>query len=309
MAEIDKGRSDVVVVGVAAMDMVARVDKLPQPDDLVLAQQFEYSPGGAGANVAAALSRLGCETVFLGRVGDDENGRLLIQSFKDAGVMTDMIGVDQGLSTPTCFITVSDSGERTIIALGNATIISKAEELNLDVIHQAKALYLSDVDGELVCTAAREAHRGGATVFYGPGGWIVSKGVENLAPLLKDVDVLLVSRTEAEILAPGAAPEAATRALLQMGVPIVVQTVGAEGVLVGSEDNTVHIPASAVQNIVDTTGAGDAFAAGLIAGHLEGKSWASAARVGGNVASFKIGHLGARSGIPSRADLAALEDK
>ena len=308
MSAMIKSRADVVVVGVAAMDMVARVDRLPQPDDLVLAQQFEYSPGGAGANVAAALSRLGCKTIFLGRVGDDENGRLLIQSFKDAGVQTDKIGVDQGLSTPTCFIAVSDSGERTIIALGNATIISKAEELNLNAIRQAKALYLSDVDGELVCTAAREAHRGGATVFYGPGGWIVSKGIENLAPLLKDVDVLLVSRTEAEILVPESTPEAATRALLQMGIPVVVQTVGAEGVLVGSGGNIDHIPAVAVQTIVDTTGAGDAFAAGLIAGHIEGKSWASAARMGGVVASFKIGHLGARSGIPSRKDILALEE-
>ena len=299
-------RSEVVVVGVAAMDMVALVKKLPQPDELVLAHQFRLFHGGAGANVAAALPRLGCRVTLLARVGNDEYGRQLTQSLKDVNVNTAFMDVDETLPTPTCFITVDARGERTIVALGKAAILAKADDLNLDVIRQAKAIYLSDVKGDVVRVAAYEAHQHGATVFYGPGSVVVADGMVQVAPLLHRIDVLLLSKREAKMLMPETSPEKAARTLLQAGATIVVLTLGAKGALVATNDAVALVPAPAAPAVVDTTGAGDAFAAGLLTAHIKGKNWLSAAKIGCIVASIKIGHHGARSGIPSWADVTML---
>ncbi|MEA3341449.1 MAG: carbohydrate kinase family protein, partial [Chloroflexota bacterium] len=124
-----------------------------------------------------------------------------------------------------------------------------------------------------------------------------------LGPVLERTAVLLVSRTEALALTGRPSPDEAARALREMGPQVVVETLGAEGVLVASDAGLIRVPAFDVPDAQDTTGAGDGFAAGLIAGFLEGLGWVAAARMGCAVAALKIRHVGARSGLPSREEV------
>ena len=285
------------MLGGAAVDLVARVEELPQRDSLVLARSFERFPGGSAANVAVGLARLGRRVGFVGKLGDDEHGRLLLAAFEEEGVDTRGVLVEAGRPTATCFIAVDDRGERMIVALPGAAVIEKIEELDLDYVRGARAVYIGPSYTEVAAAAARES---GGTVFYAPGG--AHGPVESLSPILERTDVLLVSRPEALALTGQSAPDEAARVLREMEPQVVVETLGPEGALVASGAGLFRVPSFDVPDAQDTTGAGDAFAAGLIAGFLEGLNWAEAARMGCAVAALKIRHVGARSGLPTRED-------
>ena len=298
------GELDVVVLGGAAVDWVAQVEELPQRDSLVLARAFERFPGGSAANVAVGLARLGRRVGFVGKLGDDEHGRLLMEAFEQEGVDTRGVLVEAGRPTATCFIAVDDRGERIIVALPGAAVIESVEELDLDYLRGARAVYIGPSYPEVATTTAAVVREGGGAVFCAPGG--VHVPVEILGPVLERTDVLLVSRTEALALTGQTSPDEAARVLREMGSLVVVETLGPEGALVASGAGLTRVPAFEVTDAQDTTGAGDGFAAGLIAGFLEGLDWAAAARMGCAVAALKIRHVGARSGLPSREQVQSL---
>ncbi|MCK4449943.1 MAG: hypothetical protein KAX26_05065, partial [Anaerolineae bacterium] len=128
-------------------------------------------------------------------------------------------------------------------------------------------------------------------------------GLADIRPILSVVDVLLVSHAEATALTGQTPPAESARLLGQAGPSVVVETWGERGTLVLVNGRITQAPAFPVADVRDTTGAGDAFAAGLIAGFLEGLDWETAARMGCAVAALKIRHLGARSGLPSREEV------
>ena len=288
----------VVVLGGAAVDWVARVDSLPERDSLVLARDCAKFPGGSAANVAVGLARLCCSVGFVGKMGDDEHGRLLLAAFEQEEVDTHGVIVEPGRPSAACFIAVDEQGERMIVALPGAAVIERVEELDLDYVRGARAVYIGPSYSEVATAAATAIREGGGVVFYAPGG--VHVPVEILGSILEQTGVLLVSRTEALALAGQTSLDEAALALREMGPQVVVETLGAKGVLVASDAGLIHVPAFAVPDAQDTTGAGDGFAAGLIAGFLEGLDWEAAARMGSAVAALKIRHVGARSGLPSR---------
>ena len=286
------------------MDWVARVETLPRKDSIVLARSCDKFPGGSAANVAVGVARLGHRVGFVGKLGDDENGQLLLRAFEDEGVDTQSLIVERGRATATCFIAVDERGERMIVALPGVALIERAEELNLEYLRGARAVYIGPPHTEAVAAAvAAAAHENRATVFYAPGGVHWPGGLAPLGPVLERTDVLVVSRTESLALTGCASPDEAAQMLRETGPPVVVQTLGPEGALVASGAHLALVPAFEVPNVRDTTGAGDAFAAGLIAGFLEGLDWEAATRMGCAVAALKIRHVGARSGLPSREEV------
>ena len=131
----------------------------------------------------------------------------------------------------------------------------------------------------------------------------------HLHPVLDQVDVLLVSYTEARELTGLTEPVAAAKLLEQLGPSVVIITLGAEGASVLANGRELKIPPVTAPKVQDTTGAGDAFAAGLVVGFLEGMDWEIAARLGCATAALKIGHMGARSGLPSRTEVIQFMDE
>lgn len=295
---------DVVVLGGAAVDLVARVEMLPQKDSVALAHSFEKFPGGSAANVAVGIARLSHSVGFVGKLGGDEHGQLLLRAFEQEGVDTRALIVEAGRPTATCFIGVDSRGERVIFALPGASLIEKVTELDLAYLRGGQALYIGPAYAEVAGAAMTAVREVGGTVFYAPGGAWGPEGLAYVRPLLAWVDVFIVSRSEATALTGQSSPEEAIRVLGEMGIPVVVETLGEQGALVLAGDRLVKVPAFSIPDVRDTTGAGDAFAAGLIAGFLEGLDWESAARMGCAVAALKIQHTGARSGLPNRQQVA-----
>jgi len=291
---------NVVVVGTPAIDMMARVSALPHADGLAVAETYGAYPGGAGANVAVGVARLGGRVGFLGTVGDDEYGRQLLRAFEEERIDTRGVRVAQGKGSPSCFIAVGRGGERMIFALGGEALLEDADDLEVLLLRGIRALYVTDVPTHVAAAAMAAAQEEGGFVFLSPGGLLTSGGLEPMRELLARADAVVISQAEASCLCPTETPKQAARLLAAVGPDLVVMTLGAEGALVLDDNKISMVEAFEVQEVTDTTGAGDAFAAGLIAGFIEGLDWRQAARLGCAVAAIKVRHLGARTGLPTR---------
>lgn len=296
---------EVAVVGTPALDKVAGVPHLPGRDAIVLADSYDAYPGGAAANVAVGVARLGHRVGFIGAVGEDEAGRLLSQAFKNDGVDVRGLRVVKGERTPSCFIAVDPAGERMIFALGGAYMHGVLSEDELSLLHGIRALFLADTSITVAGSAADEAHAQGAAVFINPGGLLAWDGYENLKPVLARADVVVASRTEGLQLLGQEDPQQVAHLLSSCGPRTVVVTLGEEGAFLLDGGEGIHVDPFEVRQVRDTTGAGDAFTAGLIGGFLRGLGWHESARLGCAVAAMKVGSLGARTGLPTTEQLEA----
>jgi len=294
-----------VVLGAAAVDWVARVAELPRPDGISWAESYAAYPGGSGGNIAAALGRLGQIALFVGRLGDDEGGRLLLEDFKDAGVNLEGIRVMAGQRSASCFIAVDEHGARQMIALGGTALVDKPDELDPDWFAGARALVVADAFPEVALTAAGYCPPE-VQVISCPGGLMISQAEKLLDPLLASRPVLVVSRGEACQLAECTRPAAAIHSLIKKGFPAVIVTLAEQGVLFGWDNRILSMPARPVSRVVDATGAGDAFTAGFTAGILMEMDMPLAVHAGLCTAAGKIGQAGARSGIPGREEFTRL---
>jgi len=297
---------DVVVLGGAAVDWVAQVNELPRQDSVVHAHSYDRFAGGSAANVAVGLARLGCRTGFVGKLGDDEQGQWLLQAFVDDGVDTAALRVERGRRTSSCFIAVDARGERIIVGIPGASLLEDLAELDVAYLQRTQTLYVGAAYPDIAATAMDTLHHQGGTVFYAPGGAWGPAGLAGIRPLVQQADVFVISRTEAEALLGAHPPAQAVQTLHQAGAPVVIETLGREGAVVLTMAGLAQVPAFPVSDVRDTTGAGDAFAAGLIAGYLAGLDWVAAARMGCATAALKIRHAGARSGLPNREQVQRL---
>lgn len=293
------------VLGAAAVDITIRVKEFPSPDGIVMAEEKYSSPGGSGGNVAEGIARLGYPVRFLGVVGDDENGLLLRRSFETTGVDTHFIRIAKGESTASCFIAVNQKGERLIFSLGGAAIYTKPGELDLASVSDTRVLYIADAYPE-VALAAIQALPAEARIVYCPGGLMVNLGKTFFEPVLARADVAVFNQVEAKAITGMVDPQEALNRLAEMGIRIPVITCGAEGALFCENGQHIHIPAVPVKEVADSTGAGDAFSAGLVAGMVQGFSMADCVHLACEVAAHKIQFQGAREGLPYRHQIARL---
>ncbi len=306
MSEI-KTTPEVIVLGAAAVDWLAKVKQFPSRDGIAFADQYLSFAGGSGGNAAEGLARLGYAVRFLGVVGDDEGGQMLLRAFNEAGVDSSCIRVLKGERSAACFIAVDSSGQRMIFALGGAALYQKAEEISPGWLQTARVLYITDAYQE-VAIAALTGLGGYAQVVFSPGGLMVSAGEDYLRPILERTDVLILNRVEAASLTKETDLQQACRELICRGPKVVLLTLGNQGVLVAENGTISQVPAVEVTDVVDTTGAGDAFSVGVVAGMLEGLDWVQAARLGCAVAAIKIRHFGSRTGLPDRIQVQAWLD-
>ncbi len=293
---------DVIVIGAAAIDLVARVDRLPGNDEIVFAKEYDRYAGGSGANIAAGLAKLGRTVALLGKMGDDEAGQWLLKNMNDSGIDTQAMEFVTGGKSASCFIALDDQGNRAIYALGGSALLENVDELDLPRVTGSRVVCIGDAYIPVATAAAEAACNKAISVFFIPGGLMVTHGLKELSPILQKTSVLVVSRNEANLLIGDCSPSEAGLALREAGPEIVVVTLGADGAILVSENGTVMVPAQETI-VMDTTGAGDAFTAGLIHAFLDDRAWSDALEMGCAMAAMKISHLGATGGLPNKLEL------
>ncbi len=257
----------VVVVGDVATDVVVLLAGGPAPGSDRPAS-IALRSGGAGANVAAHLAALGTPVLLAGCVGDDAAGAALSAELAAAGVALALRTVP-GAATGTVVSLVEPDGERSMLADRAANLALLAGDVPVagpgGHLHLSGYTLLDPQPRAAGLAALRAATAAGRTVSLDPAstGPLAGYGVERWLDDTAAVTLLLPNRDEARLLTGCADVEQAGRALAERH-PVVVVSLGADGALWVTRDALVHRPALPVR-VVDTTGAGDAFAAGVLA--------------------------------------------
>lgn len=260
--------------------------------------------GGSAANTAVGLAALGTPTRFVGKVRDDELGDHFARDIRAAGVAFDVPHAAAGPGTGRCMIMVTSDAEKTMCTyLGIGDHVGTGD-LDLDAIAAAEVVYLegylcglpsTDATVELAIDVARRSGTDVALSLSDPY-WVELHG-RDLDGLLDRVDLLFANEAEA-LGMTGAADLDGALAALGRRCRTVAVTLGPAGVAVAHGGEVGRIPAEPVPHVVDTTGAGDLFAAGYLHGHVAGHDPLRCARLGTLTAAEVIGHLGARPGTP-----------
>ncbi len=249
------GAFDVVVVGSANLDLVARTPRLPRPGETVTGSQYFESCGGKGANQAIAASRAGARTAFIGAIGKDHAGETLRATFTSNNVDTTALQTVE-VSTGRALIGVSDDGENSIIVVPGANHAITVGEIqqNARTISSARVLLCQlEVPIEVVQTAFSLAGTDTLRILN------PAPAVPLTSELLALVDVIIPNEHELKLL--GGAD-----ALFKHGIKTIIVTQGAQGATLITQDAQTKIQPYVVVP-VDSTGAGDAFCA-MIAARL-----------------------------------------
>ncbi|MDG5804732.1 ribokinase [Streptomyces ossamyceticus] len=295
---------DLLVVGSANADLVIGVERRPGAGETVLGSDLAVHPGGKGANQAVAAARLGARTALLARVGDDGNGRLLLDSLREAGVGTAGVLVG-GAPTGVALITVDPSGDNSIVVSPGANGRLTPEDVRAadPLLRRSRVVSAQlEIPLETVVEVVRRLPEGTRFVLN------PSPPRELPGEVLAACDPLIVNEHEARVIAGGelaGSPEDWARALLVLGPRSVVVTLGAEGALIATAEGTARVAAVKVE-AVDTTGAGDAFTAALAWKLGAGEESAEAAAYAARVGAAAVTRAGAQVSFPTADEVAAL---
>jgi ribokinase len=298
---------DVLVIGGANTDFLVRGASLPQPGSTAEGEEFQEAQGGKGANQAVAAARLGARVAFVTRVGADVRGAAILDQLRSDGVDVGAATTDISAPTGVALIMVDAKGEKQILTApgANRKLASAHIEALGALIARAKVVLLQlEVPLEAVETAAQLSRAAGAHVVLDP-----APPRELSEELLRNLHVIRPNAAEAETLTGIAVtdqPSARKAAdnLLRRGVGAVV--IGApHGDLLRSSDDELWLPHLPV-DVVDATGAGDAFAAGLAVCLARGDDLRSAATFANAAAALATTRLGARAGLPSHGEVIQL---
>jgi ribokinase len=263
--------ADLTVVGSVNLDLVARAERLPRPGETITGAAFARVPGGKGANQAVAAARLGARVTFRGAVGDDSFAGEAVAGLREAGVELE---VDVAGATGIALILVDDAGENQIVVVPGA---------NADVGPKGTS-------GAVLCqleipVETVEAAAAGADFFC-----LNAAPAKPIPPsLVERCDLVVVNRYELEALP--AQPR------------LMALTLGAEGAVLLEEGEEVALAAPPPVEVVDGTGAGDAFTACLVVSHLEGRSWEESLRRACAAGALAASCAGAQTSLPTAAQV------
>jgi sugar/nucleoside kinase (ribokinase family) len=303
-------RSEVLCAGIVVADAIASpVDAVPPPGLLTLVDSVQLATGGCALSTATALVRLGTPAALCGCVGRDLLGDVLRREAEARGVVIDDLRASDELTSASLVLDASD-GERTFLHNPGASAALTAADLERALsagpgwLHIGGALVLPALDGQPLAGVLATARRRGIATSLDPvhdatGRW------ERVHPSLPHLDVICPNLNEARGITGQDSPEECAAWLRERGVTQVAIKLGRDGAYALDADTSEHVAPFPVQ-ARDETGAGDAFAGGLIHGLLHGWPLARAVRLGNAVGALSTRGTGASSTLPDLEEALAL---
>lgn len=301
-----QSKAKVTVLGSFVVDLMGRAPHLPAAGETVKGSTFKLGPGGKGSNQGVAAHRAGAEVTMITKVGCDPFADVAWKSFQGEEMDCAYIYRDEGRSTGAALIMVDEVTSQNIIlvTLGACEHITGAELENARGVIESADIFLTQFETNMdaVEKAVDIAHRAGVPVILNPAP--VQPVPEGL---LRKVDVFVPNEVEAATLSGVAirSPEDARRAaavFLEQGAKNVIITLGDKGAFVANHAQQAHIPPVAV-DVVDTTGAGDAFCGALSAALAEGMELIAAARFASAAAALSVTKVGTAPAMPYRDEV------
>ena len=292
---------DIIAMGSVAMDYYLILDGLPRNDEKVRARSARFLPGGTMGNFACAAAKLGARTGFVGVVGNDAFGDLLIQDFKGFGVDTSHVLRRPGEGTPLTVLIVSPGGERTNLL--PPFIHLNLEDIDREYLSNTKILHTHLFDIGVLKSCAEEARKNYITfsidlelhrVKHVPSS--------DLREMLALCDLVFLNQETLIWMAQSSyVQEAATR-LIGLGAKTVIVTLGQQGSLAVSHEEAAWMVPFKV-NAVDATGAGDCFAAAFCYGYLQRWSLRETMMFASAASALAVTKTGARTALATAKEV------
>ena len=292
---------NITIVGSFLVGMTLRTTRMPVFGETLIGSDFDMGPGGKGSNQAVGLARLGARSYFAGIIGDDKLSEIATDLYAAEGVNTQYLHQTDRLPTGAGFIILNQAGENGIIidvgAIGlmNAEFVDKVED---QIAGSNIVMTVLEIPVEAAGRSMALGRKHGVRTILNP-----APAVELPAEILGQVDFLTPNETELRVLM-GLPPddssqsETLAKQLHQQGVETVVVTMGEHGAMIVTDDGVSVVPGIKV-NVVDTTGAGDAFNAGLAMALAEGRALVEAVQFANCAGALACTRLGVIPGLAS----------
>lgn len=285
---------DVVGFGLNAVDHLCRIPTFPAFDSKMSLDGYECQPGGQIATALVALRRWGLRAAYLGAFGDDAFGVRARSALVAEGIAVDGSVIRTGVPNQLAVILIdAQSGERTVLWYRDPALTVRPGELRREQVCAGRLLHLDGYDRDATIEAAAWARAAGIPTVID----LDRPGVR-VDELLAHVDVAIVPGECAVELTGRRDPAAALPVLASFGCALVGVTLGRDGVVVQYEGRTLHVPGFPV-SVVDSTGAGDVFHAGIIYGLLDGHEVEAMLRFANAAAALQCTKFGAQPAIPT----------
>lgn len=297
------GKLDVIGFGALNMDYLHKVDQLVLDGETNI-QHTTRSPGGSAANTIFGLAKLGVKTGLIGAVGDDEDGKAILDDLQRVGVDISHIRIVDDAPTSSAMGFVDEKGRRALYISPGANSQIEREDIELAYVSQARILHLTSFVDEKQLAVQEwlvEEMSPQVQVSFAPGSLYARREAGDLSTILRRTAFLFVNEDEAANLG-------GVRTLFDRGCQVVVVTLGEKGCRVvkaaaSGHSEEGHLINAVATSVIDTTGAGDAFAAGFLYGVLGQRDLLTCGRLGNLVASRCIAAMGGRAGLPTLDEL------
>ncbi len=296
----------VAVVGSFVVDLMARTPHLPEPGETVMGSYFKSGPGGKGANQAVAAKRAGCDLVFSTKIGQDAFSAIALESFAHDGISLDYVFRNPDAPTAAALISVDEvtSQNEIVVVLGACCTYNDEDLAVLDkALDGCEYLLLQlEINTDALEKLVRMAYRKGIKVILNPAP------VQDLPrELYKMLYLVTPNEVEARILTGIACDDEAgcaraAQAFFDLGAENVILTLGKRGAYVNDGTIETYLENFDVK-VLDTTGAGDAFNGGLLAGLSQGMDLHTAAKYGNVVSNLAVTKLGTAPAMPTKEEI------
>lgn len=296
---------DLIGFGALNVDGLFKVDRIIAAEEESVILDHIESCGGSAANTTVGLAKLGCKTGFIGKVANDKEGKMLLESFSQEDIDVNGIIVSKQGRSGRVIGLVDGKGQRALYVNAGVNDTIQYEEINSEYASGTKILHLTSFAGKISFQTQKrllERLPRNVKISFDPGALYAKMGLADLEPIIQRTFVLLPSVSELEALTGKSDYKTGAQVLFERGVKLVAVKLGADGCYVSDGTRNWLIEAFKVK-AVDTTGAGDAFNAGFLYGLISGQSTFLCGKIGNFVASRCITQLGARAGLPTREEL------
>ena len=293
------------ILGIYVADLAFFAKKIPIPGETILGEKYIIGPGGKGSNQAVAAAKAGVKTFFISKIGDDQFGSMAQSIYDDAGVDYSKVIISKNHSTGVAGILINKEGQNAINVVPGAAGAMTIEDINnaSDIIKKS-TIFLTQLEApkEIVFYSIKLAKENDVTTIFNPAP--ASAIDEDFFPLF---DYFTPNETEASFYVnhPVENKEDAKKAaetLLKMGTKNVIITLGDKGAYFANNDESFYIDALKV-DVVDTTGAGDAFNAGFAVALTEEKNIKDAIYFANTTAALSTTKVSTANSMPTREEI------
>jgi ribokinase len=304
---------NIVGVGALNIDHIYKVASILDDGEAVV-ETAESFPGGSAANTIYGLGKLGIGAGFAGIIGDDAEGRILLDDFKKVGVDTSRIKIKPKARTGSVLALSDGRGKRSLYVLPGANNWLTIKAIDLSYINGAEMLHLSSFADDRQFKLSLELVAkldDSVRLSFAPGTLYAVKGLKDLAPILRRTYILFINQDEikqltGEDIISGAAKcleEGCQGVAVTLGKGTRIKNTAASGYIRDAKNEYIIIKPQDTDTGMDTTGAGDAFACGFLYGLVNNKGLGECGRLGDITARFCITKIGAREGLPTLKEL------